>query len=567
MPPIDIPGGGIDLKFPNFIKGYMNKKILIFFLLTLFVSCTNIDSTPPGISTEPVPSETHIPSTRIGSTATLLPTEAAALITPTSEVLPIPTTIGPDTFPEGFNPLTGLPVSDPARLDHPALLLSVTHFPPQSRPQSGFFFTPFVYEFYITEGATRHLAVVYGEFPAPEIPLHGECEVRSEPLPQAEVVLGNRVWHDTNENGIQDPREEGIGGICVNLLEATGTRLQQTTTDSNGYFGFAVEAGAYILEFEIPAWLKFTEPDAGEDRMDSDADPASGQVVEITASHSSSLFWDAGLVVSSEMTPTPDPERELPDAVFGPIRSGRIFYRFFAAMYEDSCLIYAGADPAVRREIPACAMVTQTAENGGGRLTLERLAKISEQVKENNAGFNYASNLFSDEPPAGGQPVSELREFWGFLNQSKWTYDAASGSWWRYIDESDPATAGQLFPLLDRLNGRQVQYENIILMFAEHTVIRPTIIDINLAPGNQGKAYHFRDGRMYEIRWSTVANEYQQETGRGLPMRFVNTDGTPAALKPGKTWVIMFSLESYLEDLKSGIFRARFVPPPGAKLE
>ena len=50
-------------------------------------------------------------------------------------------------------------------------------------------------------------------------------------------------------------------------------------------------------------------------------------------------------------------------------------------------------------------------------------------------------------------------------------------------------------------------------------------------------------------------------------MRFVNLDGTPAALKPGKTWVIMFSQESYLEDLNSGIFRARFVPPPGAKLE
>jgi hypothetical protein len=107
----------------------------------------------------------------------------------------------------------------------------------------------------------------------------------------------------------------------------------------------------------------------------------------------------------------------------------------------------------------------------------------------------------------------------------------------------------------------------VILAFAEHTVIRPTIIDINLAPGNEGKAYHFRDGRMYEIKWSTVATEFQQETGRGQPLRFLNPDGTPAALKPGKTWVILFNLESYLEDLKSGIFRARFVPPPGAKIE
>ena len=124
-----------------------------------------------------------------------------------------------------------------------------------------------------------------------------------------------------------------------------------------------------------------------------------------------------------------------------------------------------------------------------------------------------------------------------------------------------------LNPNVDRLNGRQVQFENVILMFAEHTVIRPTIVDINLATGNQGRAYHFRDGKMYEIKWSTVATDYQKQTGRGQPMRFVNMDGTPVALKPGKTWVIIYTLESYLEDMGSGAFRARFVPPPGAKLE
>jgi hypothetical protein len=445
------------------------------------------------------------------------------------------------------------------------MLLSVTHFPPQSRPQSGLFFTPIVYEFYITEGATRHLAVVYGEFPAPEIPLVGECEVRTEPVAQTDIILGNRIWQDRNGNGVQEPREEGIGGICVNLFDENGTRLQQTTTDSNGYFGFPVEAGTYSIEFITPSWLEFTRQNIGEEGTDSDVDPASGRIAGIDVSTSSALFWDAGLVVSSGMTPNPD--KELPEAVFGPIRSGRIFYRYMARMYEDSCLIYAGADPVVRAQIPGCAMVTHTVDHGGARLPLERLGKIAEQIKEDSGDFNYASNAFSDAPPAGGQPVTELQEYWGWLNQSKWTYDAASESWWRYIDESNPATAGQLHPLVDRLNGRQVQYENVILMFAEHIVHTPTILDINLAPGNQGKAYHFRDGRMYEVRWSTFATEYQQETGRGLPMRFVNLDGTPATLKPGKTWVILFSQQSYIEDWKSGVFRARFVPPEGAKLE
>lgn len=556
------------MEIGEFLKLMMMRKILLV-LTVLFAACTNSTSQPQ--PSPPNLSQTNTPAIPAVSNPTVTPssaaTESTAPDTSTLQALPTPVTYGPDEFPEGYNPLTGQPVSDPARLEIPALLLSVTHFPPQSRPQYGLSFTPFVYEFYITEGATRHLAVVYGEFPAPEIPLHGECEVRTEPLAQADIVLGNRVWHDTNKNGVQEPREEGMGGICINLLDENGSRLQQTTTDSNGYFGFAVEAGAYSLEFQIPSWLEFTGQNIGEEGTDSDVDPAAGRIDRIDGSTSSPLSWDAGVVVSSEITPTPNPEKVLPEAEFGPIRSGRVFYRYFAEMYKGSCLIYAGADPVVRAQIPGCAMVTHTVENGGARLDLERMARISEQIRDEDPDFNYTGNLFSSDPPAGGQPVRELREFWAFLNQSKWTYDAASGSWWRYIDKSNPATAGQLFPMIDRLNGRQVQYENVVLMFAEHTVITPTILDINLAVGNQGKAYLFRDGRMYDIKWSTVATEYQQETGRGQPMRFLNLDGTPAALKPGKTWVILFNFESYLEEVEAGIFRARFIPPPGAKIE
>jgi hypothetical protein len=234
-------------------------------------------------------------------------------------------------------------------------------------------------------------------------------------------------------------------------------------------------------------------------------------------------------------------------------------------MYQDSCLIYASADPDVLAQIPGCATVAHTITGGGAMLPLERMARISEQNKKFHANFNYTGNLFADEPPAGGVPATEVQEYWALLNQSGFTYDGASGSWWRYIDDSRKETAGVLHPLVDRLNGRQVQFENVILMFAEHLVITPTIVDINLAPGNQGDAYLFRDGRMYKIKWSTKAAEYEQTTGRARPIQFINPDGTPAALKPGHTWVIIYSLQSYLEDLKNGIFRARFVAPEGAK--
>jgi hypothetical protein len=540
----------------------MSRKLEIFlFILLLIASCNTNPSTAtqPGEPGNPVETQTTVAATQSSTSEPSL--------SPTPQPVPTSLSYGPNEFPAGFNPLTGQRVSDPAQLDTPALLLSISHFPPAARPQAGFSFTPFVYEYYITEGSTRYLAVFYGEFPEPEIPLHGECEVRAEPLAQSDLILGNRIWHDKNSNGVQDPREEGIGGLCVNLLDENGRPLQQTTTDSNGYYGFPVEAGRYIIEVEKPSWLDFARKDVGDEATDSDVDPVSGRTDPVDISESSLLFWDAGLVPSSSMTPTPDPSVKLPAAEVGPIRSGRIFYKYMGNMYQDSCLIYASADRDVLAQIPGCATVAHTISGGGAMLALERMARIAEQNRKFHANFNYTSNLFSDEPPAGGVPATELREYWALLNQSKWTYDAASEAWWRYIDNSRVETAGVLQPAVDRLNGRQLQYENVILMFAEHTVITPTIVDINLAPGSAGNAYLFRDGRMYKIRWSTFAADYEQTTGRSRPIQFINSDGTPAALKPGQTWVIIFGLESYLEDLKAGLWRARFVAPAGAKVK
>src|SRR6187549_155304 len=55
-----------------------------------------------------------------------------------------PIIVGPDPedVPAGYNPLTGLPVSDPSTLDLPAVLISITNFPPSARPQAGLSFSP-----------------------------------------------------------------------------------------------------------------------------------------------------------------------------------------------------------------------------------------------------------------------------------------------------------------------------------------------------------------------------------------------------------------------------------------
>ena len=68
-----------------------------------------------------------------------------------------PIAYGPDQadFPADVNPFTGLQVADPSLLEQPALLVSITHFPPEVRPQSGLSFSPWVFEYLIATGTTR----------------------------------------------------------------------------------------------------------------------------------------------------------------------------------------------------------------------------------------------------------------------------------------------------------------------------------------------------------------------------------------------------------------------------
>src|SRR5215216_3785060 len=123
------------------------KRKLILFLLFLITACSNSTAQPSATETK-LPEPNRATAT-IVSTATAI--ERVPPSTATLQPRLTPVSYGPDEFPVGYNPLTGQPVSDPVWLEYPAILLSVSHFPPEARPQAGFSFTPLVYEYYITE--------------------------------------------------------------------------------------------------------------------------------------------------------------------------------------------------------------------------------------------------------------------------------------------------------------------------------------------------------------------------------------------------------------------------------
>ena len=477
------------------------------------------------------------------------------------QITSTPSIPAPTPYVAIINPLTGLAVKDPSLLQIPATLLSISHFPATARPQAGLSFSPYVFEIYITEGATRFLTTFYGQVPAPEVPITGNCEVRKEIFSQTGSLIGRQVWDDENQNGIHEAWENGIGGVCVNLYDSNRALLQQTTTDTNGYYGFNVEPGNYYIAFAKPDGMEFTPRDVLNEEQDSDVDPATGWTDLLNIS-SSLLNVDAGLIPVN----VPAPASDLPPAKVGPVRSGRLVYADIQSFFPESCLIYAFASAEVLVELPKCAFVFHDIQGGGYMLDINEMMEDTRANRSTDQPIDYSSNVYSEAPPAGGAEASRLDEYIAWLNQSAWVYDPLYQGWWRYVDNGDPETPGILHSEVDRLTGRQLHFENVIVLYAQHEVISPTNLSIHLEPDWVGNANLFRDGKKYDIRWSTVASEAEVESGRRKPIHFFYPDDrTPFPLKPGHTWVIVVTPDTSVTEKSPGQWLLQFEQPPGAK--
>lgn len=67
--------------------------------------------------------------------------------------------------------------------------------------------------------------------------------------------IGDRVWRDSNGDGIQDGGESGLAGVTIQLWDADGvSQLSSVVSDANGFYEFAnLAAGTYTLVAIQPA--------------------------------------------------------------------------------------------------------------------------------------------------------------------------------------------------------------------------------------------------------------------------------------------------------------------------
>jgi len=66
----------------------------------------------------------------------------------------------------------------------------------------------------------------------------GEVEMMCKPIPIDHI--GDRVFHDMNENGVQDPNEPGIESVVIVMYDVSSPSEgpYTTTTDASGYYSF-----------------------------------------------------------------------------------------------------------------------------------------------------------------------------------------------------------------------------------------------------------------------------------------------------------------------------------------
>jgi protocatechuate 3,4-dioxygenase beta subunit len=78
---------------------------------------------------------------------------------------------------------------------------------------------------------------------------HDDVDFGYKPPTTVTYSVGDKVWKDTDGDGVQDSGEPGISGVTVQLLNSSGTVLATDTTDSSGNYGFSgLASGTYKVK-------------------------------------------------------------------------------------------------------------------------------------------------------------------------------------------------------------------------------------------------------------------------------------------------------------------------------
>jgi len=227
------------------------------------------------------------------------------------------------------------------------------------------------------------------------------------------------------------------------------------------------------------------------------------------------------------------PELTTADPAIGPIRSGRVGYQEIKLFYPEALLIIRFGSPEVIEQLTNLRTVyaDDPEDVNSASLTLAELEALELAAAHPS---DYAGLSFDPRVPAGGVRSPTLDLIYSLYNQIHWEYDPARGTYLRSQDQADGS--GALVPSFDRLSRDRLQADNVLVLFAEHQYqnLQGTILSIELAYVPERFGLLFRDGRQFEVQWSSLGLDFRVDDDRGRPL----------PLRPGATFFEVVSYES-----------------------
>jgi hypothetical protein len=162
---------------------------------------------------------------------------------------------------------------------------------------------------------------------------------------------------------------------------------------------------------------------------------------------------------------------------------------------------------------------------------------------------------FHATPPTDGEPGTQVFARYSISAYNRWDYDASTQKYARFSDADNAYGPDQetYLQLIDRVTEKPIEVDNVAMIYVRHTDIdtRPSVEVLDVSLLGTGKAFVLRDGMLYEVTWSRPTES--------SVLAFLNTDGSPFALEPGKTWVEVMAFNSVLEQQKDGAYRFNFI--------
>lgn len=253
----------------------------------------------------------------------------------------------------------------------------------------------------------------------------------------------------------------------------------------------------------------------------------------------------------------------------GPVRSARLADIQLASMYQ-TIFAFASADTRVRNDLIArldglaitvkdstCPALCDTGEHTVNSV-FANISKFDEYAKLkgiNNYRQIVTGMVFDSTPPENDSFAGEsVLIRYNDLNLSEWQYDPDQRKYLRWTESDIPENPVKLIPLLDKLTGKQLTFDNVVLLYARYNEYNPTLHNIELWANREARrAVFFREGKMTTGYWQSQAND--------RPMVFFNDKNLPIALKPGNTWFVILGLASTIDQAEPGQWKVQFAIP------